>query len=231
MTVVRTSLVLMGCSSLTAAQFVPVDFSSQFNMTRSSATLLNGLTMPSGPQVFTHGAEQVPVQMGGNADTAGLWAWSAFDAQPGSGTRELTVLTSLQGVTSVYTMMNSFWGNAGGPFLSVTFNATGGVSQSFSVFGNVDLRDYNQNPSYTNTINGTMTQQVFSNTSNQRLDMQRFDLDGAFANETMTSVVFTDTGNEGVQRVFLTGITAYVPAPGTAAVLFASLCAHARRRR
>jgi MYXO-CTERM domain-containing protein len=65
----------------------------------------------------------------------------------------------------------------------------------------------------------------------QWLDMQRFDLDAAFAGQTLTSIVFTDNGMNGVQRLNLFGITAVVPGPGALALLGALGLSASRRRR
>lgn len=231
MRAIATAVILTATVGSASAQFVPVDFSAQKNFARTTGLLANGVQMPFGSQVFNHGTDSVPVEMDGGISGLGNWGWSGHAAQGGSGTRTLTVATNLSGATSVFTMMNSFWGTPGGPFLSVTFNATNGVSQRFDIFGNVDLRDYNQNALYTNSINGMMTQQVWNNSSGQRLDMQRFDLDAAFANETLTSIVFEDTGDEGLQRAFITGITVQVPAPGSAIALGTLGLMATRRRR
>lgn len=228
----RSLLALTVGGALTAgahAQYIPVDFSAQFNDVRS--TLFNGGTAPFGVQNFTHNADIVPVNMGGGASGSGLWSWSAA-AAASSGTATLVVPVNIANVQSVFTMINSYWGNANpNGLLTVTFNATGGVSQSFILVGGVDLRDYNQNPSFTNTINNTSTRNVWSNTTDQRLDMQRFDLSPAFAGQTLLNITFNDTGATNVQRMFLTGVTVLIPAPSALGMLALGGLIVSRRRR
>lgn len=226
-TLIASVVALAGAAS---AQYHTIDFSDQFNDVRS--TLVNGSTMPFGPQMFSHGSNLVPVEMSSTGGS-GLWSWAASTAAGGSSNPvSLDVPVNLHGVVTVFTLINTYWGNHNPNGLaSVTFNATGGLSQTFVLVGGVDIRDYNQNPSYTNTINGTTSQQVFDNGLNQRLDMQRYDLDAAFAHETLTSIVVSDYGAQGVQRVFVTGITAMVPAPAALPLLAAAGVLSTRRRR
>lgn len=210
---------LAGSASLSCAQYVSVDLTNQFNDYRS--TLYRGTSMAYGPQVFAHGNDLVPVNLGGGVDGNDLWSWCAAPQSNGpSGTVNLVVPVAIHGPSTVFTMMNTLWGNANpNGLLSVTFRAGDGLEQTFVLVGGVDIRDYNSTTLYTDTINGTSTQMVFENGRGQRLDMQRFDLDPAFGERTLTSISFSDYGEVGVQRMFLTGITAMVPAPGAASLL------------
>lgn len=209
-----------------SAQFVTVDFSSQFNMSRNNALLANGGMMPFGNQTFNG----VPMAMGGTADFNTLWAWTGHDPAKG-GTQSLVVNTNIFGATSVYSMINTFWG-APGPnsFLSIEFKGTGGLSQVFTLIGNSDVRDYNQNV-WTNTINGTTTVEVWNNQIGQRLDMQKFELAAQFATETLTSIVITDTGAANSQRAIVAGLTVQIPTPASTGLLALAGLVAARRRR
>lgn len=223
---IMAGLVVALASSAAFAQYQTVDFSAQFNMNRQDSILGSGGTFPVGNQTFN----SVPFAMGGDANTATPWAWSAENAA-GSNPRTLTVPTNIAGATTVYSLINTFWGQ-GGPnsYASITFNATGGLSHTVSLVGNVDVRDYNQWV-WTNTINGTTTQEVFNNNNGQRMDMQTFTLPAAFASQTLTSIVIDDNGGSNFQRVFLMGLTVQVPAPGAAAALAIGWLAGFRRRR
>lgn len=193
---------LLGASAANAA--IKIDMSGYVN-TNWSGEAFAGI--PTGDNVV----------LGGTAfdiHAAGDYAaYRLFDSTP------LTITTSAYGVTEVYTLLNTLWGQSGASTLSVTFNATGGVTQTFALVGNVDIRDYYQN-TYTNTINGTTTQNVFNN-GPRRLDRQTFSLDGAFATQTLTSIVFTDTGANGFQRGALTAVTLSggVPEPASWAMM------------
>jgi hypothetical protein len=165
-------------------------------------------------------------------DYAGYWTAANVG---GSNPKVLTVATNVYGVTDAYSLINTFWGRTGSD-ATVTFNATGALSQTFTLSGNVDVRDYYENV-YTNTINGTTTQQVFSD-GPRRLDRQAYALGAGFATQTLTSVVFSDTGANGTSRITLTGLTletagAAVPEPATWAMMIGGmgLAGGALRRR
>lgn len=194
---------LLGAAAADAA-ITKIDMSSYVNSSWAGE-FFSGV--PTGDNVVL-GGTAFDIQAAG--DHA---AYRLFDSTP------LTITTSMYGVTEVYTLLNTLWGEAGTNKLSVTFNATGGVTQTFQLVGDVDIRDYLQN-TYTNAINGTTTQNVFNNGA-RRLDRQTFSLDAAFATQTLTSIVFTDTGATGVQRGALTAVTLSggVPEPASWAMM------------
>lgn len=136
------------------------------------------------------------------------------------GPTSLTVAVSIYGASNAYTLINNFWGNPD-VYQSVTFNATGGVSTTFDLYGGVDVRDFLDN-TFMNTINGTTTKQVLSS-GPYRLDRQSYALPTAFLNQTLTSVVFNDFGVDGISRLTLTGLTIQtgVPEPASWAMLIA----------
>lgn len=216
-----------GFAAASMGQFVTVDFSSQFNMSRNHPYLANGGAMPYGNQTFNG----VPMAMGGDANIDTLWAWTGLGLSQ-EVTQILHVDTNIAGARNVYSMINTFWGQ-GGPnsYLSVTFNATGGVSHTFQLLGNTDIRDYN-NWVWTNTINNTTTVEVWNiGNGQQRLDMQKFALDSAFWNQTLTSIEIVDSGGFEFQRAIVMGLTVEVPAPATASLLALTGLVAARRRR
>ena len=115
---------------------------------------------------------------------------------------------SVFGATEVHSLMNTYWGQFGpSSYAAVEFVGSDGAFYHQDLIGGVDLRDYNQNPSYPNTINGTTTTEVFNNSIGQRLDKQFFDLPASFADETLTTIRFIDNGAADVQRIFVAGIT------------------------
>jgi hypothetical protein len=62
---------------------------------------------------------------------------------------------------------------------------------------------------YTNTINNTTTIQIWDNepATTDRLDRQEFILPASFANQVLTSVTITDSGNEDLSRAAFAGLT------------------------
>lgn len=196
----------------------------------SLAGLTNGAWGSQGFNTIPTGA----VSLGGTpfliddiGDGAQYWT-----ATGGGSPVTLTVPVSIAGATVGYTLINNFWGTPNQSFQSVTFNATGGLSTTFVLTGDVDVRDYLQNI-YSNAINNTTTVQVFTEGA-RRLDRQTFTLPGSFASQTLTSVVFTDSGADGVSRLTLTGLAiGSVPEPSSWAMLITGfgLVGAAMRRR
>lgn len=176
-----------------------------------------------------------------------------------SGTQTLTINTSVADARGFYSIINTWWG-ASGPasYASVTFNFSDSSSMTNSLVGNVDIRDFNYTGFYTTTINGTSTRNVYLRSAGSypnpyALDRLWFDF-GVNSGKTLTSVVFTDTGAAGLQRMLVSGATVQsgesgqitgpaigpggqpigaVPEPGTwaAAALLAGGAAFVRWRR
>lgn len=141
---------------------------------------------------------------------------AAASSDPNPRTATLTV--SIPDATTVYTLINTAWGQSGPTsYAAVTFNATGGVNYTVNLVGDDDIRDYN-NFTWTNSINGTTTQNVWASGSTgqyKRMDMQTITLPSTFLGQTLTSIVFTDTGsNPNFQRMLVMGATVQaVPEP------------------
>ena len=106
------------------------------------------------------------------------------------------ITVSIPNAANVYTLMNTFFGTTS-VAVSVEFKGTGGADQTFNLTGGTDIRDWN-NANWTNTINGTTTQEWFaSSNGNDRFDAQQFALSSAFLGQTLTDIIFTaglDTG-------------------------------------
>ncbi|MDX2018035.1 MAG: hypothetical protein SFY95_10410 [Planctomycetota bacterium] len=211
------------------AQYTTLDFSSQFNISRSGALIANGPTYPFGAQTFAG----VPFAMGGTANAGDLWAWGALlnqDSSVAGGTRTLEIDVNVFGVREAYTLINTHWGQSGpNSYLSVTFIGDS-TTEEFQLVGNTNIRDYNQF-NWTNQINNTTTVEVWNNGRGQRLDMQTFALDEGFATQTLRKIRIVDTGAWDFQRAIVAGATVFVPSPGAAALLgLAGLTAMRRRR-
>lgn len=197
------------------AQFTPIDISGVTNSAFLNAGVGHGNLYPFGAQTLG-GVPFLIDQTGGVNSEARAW-FANTAASGGPGTVSVTIDPNVFGVGTVYTLMNTFWGQPGPSSLaSLTFTGSGGASFVDDLIGGVDIRDYNQFV-YTNTINGTTSQQVWADDPSctpsgcpgqtQRLDMQIVTLPPAFAGQTLTSVTLTDNGAPGVQRVFLAGLT------------------------
>ena len=153
------------------------------------------------------------IQLGGvdfSIPVGGANIWSATYAS-GTGNRSLDIAVGAYGVKTVSTLINSQWGESGsGTLASITFIGSAGTQHTVNLDGNVHIRDYLWNQ-YTNNINGTTVSNVFtagSGIGNKvRLDMQTFTLPAAFANQTLTTIRLTDSGANGTQRVFISGVT------------------------
>ncbi len=119
----------------------------------------------------------------------------------------LRVPVDVFGATSVQTLMDTAWGTSTPGLASVEFIGTGGADYVLNLVGGVDVRDYNRNV-FTNTINGTTTQNVFTTSDGQnRLDKQSIALPAAFASQTLLQIAFIDNGANYSQRLFVAGVT------------------------
>ncbi len=110
-----------------ADTFSPVDFSSQANWTWSG-TESPGHGQPLG--VYLPGAPTGQTSLGGvpfdiTSNAAGDQAWSGFIANTGSGSASITINVNTYGVTNVYTLINTIWGEDGGPYAALDFYRVG----------------------------------------------------------------------------------------------------------
>ena len=137
------------------------------------------------------------------------------------------IAVNIQNATTAYTLMNTGYGQNGLLTATVTFKATGGVSQSFDLYGNSDIRDFN-NYVWTNSINGTTTQEWYTtnstpttNDQTHRYDAQQFALSSAFLGQTLTDILITaGSAGSNYSQPFLvaanvqTAAVAATPLPG-----------------
>jgi hypothetical protein len=174
---------------------IPIDVSSVVNEPWTfsgpdGAGIINGSTFPSGSQNFGGVPFMIP------AGPNNYWNGAAA-ADFGAGTVHVTVPIGLAGVTSVFTLINTFWGEPGpDAYLSITFKWRNGATRAEQLVGDVNVRDYN-NDGNTNSINNTTTVQVWDNGLGQRLDRQEYLIPLDLVNEVLESVTLTDTGNQG----------------------------------
>ena len=190
-------------AAATRAGEIPIDISGLANEPwtfPNGFVITNGSTFPTGDQNFGGVPFAIPTSPNN------YWAGGAA-ANFGPGTVSLTIPVGVSGVTSVFTVLNSMWGQFGPlAYLSITFSGSNGATATKSLVGNVDVRDYN-NDGGDNSINNTSTTQVWTNGLGQRLDRQEYILPATFASQVLTSVTITDTGNEGFSRAILAALT------------------------
>jgi hypothetical protein len=203
-----------------ATSYHPIDLSPYAN------TSLNNLAIPY-PRSFPYGASTLLGGIPFNISATGNNVWHSMTAAGGNveslmgdnGQQvSMTIPMNISASIGFYTLINSYWGQDSnqGSFSTIRFQFSDGTGFTRQLYGNIDIRDYN-NPlisAITGTINGITTVNVFqSGSSNNHvrpsLDRQYYDFAAAgFAGKTLTSVTLTDSGGGSFQRVFLAGATA-----------------------
>lgn len=210
-------LVLMICAGAVLAQAAkvtttPIDISSIANTTWCSGEINNCSTYPFGSQTYDGISYVIPGNAQGTANN--FWS-SEIAAGGGSGTVSVTVPINVAKVKTVYTLMNTLWGTTQSGLLTITFTGSKGTTWTFDPASNVNIRDYNDNGSTTDSIacqlpggvGQSATINAWVNGQGQRLDEQVYELPAAFKTQTLVSMTITDSGNSGLQRSFLAAVT------------------------
>lgn len=225
--------VLVGVAIMLVAQtntvqgqtFDCVNFSSQANWTWAGTDAVgaeSGIFLPGAPTgMVTLGKDLIPFDI--KTNVLGKEAWSAYAASDGgSGQVSITIDVNDYGATSVYTLINTFWGQEGpNYYASLVFTGSGGASYTYPLVGDFDIRDYNESDWTDTIINGPSTEEVFSVAEDiegvpGRLDMQKIALPPDFRFQTLTTIELVDNGDSDIQRCVLDGVTvAAVPEPST----------------
>lgn len=131
----------------------------------------------------------------------------------------------LTNVTAVFTLMNAYTPPSG-PLATVTFLGSAGASETFTLNGGVDIRDF-FNGQFADTINQTTTQTAYQvnnvtggaatgNSSDgsvgaYREDEQEFVLNAVLASQTLTTIVISNVNSSATP--ILLGATAFSGAP------------------
>jgi len=198
------SLILAGINYANAAlNFTQLDLNGNWQMSASG----NIAGFPLSNQTYLGG---VPFTQ--NNEFGQVWNGAYLSngvTQSGSSIQTLTINTNVSDARGFYSVINTWWGQPGPTsYASLTFNFSDSSTFTKNLVGNVDIRDFNyQTITYTNQINNTTTRNVYLNSgSSYALDRQWFDF-GAYSGKTLTSVVFTDSGDWGFQRYLVSGAT------------------------
>ena len=162
-----------------------------------------------------------------NCGPSGAAPCNYYDGFGSSGSGlSITLNVSVASPTDVYTLMNAYSPAAGEQLAIITFLGTGGTRLTFALIGGKDIRDYYVD-GFANTLNNGVsgveavnaftctvpsTCQVRSGAGDAgtyHIDEQHFSLGIAFAGQTLTQIVFTDTYN--VSNPILLGVTVGAP--------------------
>jgi hypothetical protein len=120
-----------------------------------------------------------------------------------------TVNVNINDVTKVYTLMNAAFPTNGAQLTQITFNADNAHSQSFFLTNNSNIRDYIRGSGNSQTIDGVVAKNFYTNGGNTRqFDEQAWLLDSGFLGHTLTTIQFVTFGNVPTFGTpFLVGIT------------------------
>jgi len=134
----------------------------------------------------------------------------------------ITIDVNQEGVTDVYTLINTSWGKDGlDAAAKLIFEASDATTWEYELVGNENLRDASVTSVYTNQLDTFQANQVFTN-GTIHLDMQRVALPTEWASKTLATVTLEDSGRNtaGVapddwqQRTWLYGMTVEKPDSG-----------------
>jgi hypothetical protein len=190
-----------------AQDFQTIDLTPYGNFSLGASGSADGF--PAGaPTYLGH----VPfIQDGGDNEV-----WNGYYAGGGDGA-SLTVSLNIANAYGFYSLINTWWGAdaSAGRYASISFSFSDSSSLTFDLYGNHDIRDFNNPGSgYTTVINGTTTQNVYQNPDGHYvIDRQWFDF-GADDGKTLTGFTLTDTGGAYLQDLLLSGATAQTDAGG-----------------
>ncbi len=137
---------------------------------------------------------------------------NGWTSNTGSGTIAVDIPVNVPGVREVHTLINCSWGQVG-PYTKLEFYGDQGAYFAKDLYGNSDVRDWLNN-TWTNSINGTTTVNVWSGVTVTydpgkacRMDKQAILLPEVFAGQILTHVRMSDWGGSNSHRAFLCGMT------------------------
>ena len=142
----------------------------------------------------------------------------------------VTIKVGAIGVKRVFTLMQAYAPNTGDDICSVEFFGDAGADETFRLIAGVNVRDFFES-CFSRTINNTTTRPAFefigqggaytdNTTTGPRgfydFDEQEFDLDAAFANQTLDRIKVTAYTEQGTP--ILLGVTAVTSAEPEASI-------------
>jgi hypothetical protein len=142
---------------------------------------------------------------------------------PDGKTSSFTIPAGVAGVTKVFTLINSTFGQAGIDVGSIEFKGMKGSDVTFQLVEGNNIRDHFQNVfenSATNVFKNPYLNGVQNPSGPDRLDMQTFTLPASFANDTLTEIIFKGLGKGTQGDPFMAAVTVEttsvaVPEPAT----------------
>jgi len=171
-----------------AGTFTEVSISSVVNADLSTYT--RGDLYPAGGNTLTIGGVDFILAAGpGNSRGPGIFQTDTSDPARISATIPVNVF----GVGTVYTLVNSIFGELGNDNGTIEFKGTGGADAVFHFVQGTNIRDHFQGL-YNNVIDPSIPNATFIDPTTGdevRLDRQAFVLPSTFATETLTDIVFT----------------------------------------
>ena len=208
---------VIGVGGSAVAAQTQVDISSQVNA--DIQTYTDGGNYPQAPATVTIGGIDfaiAPYPAGAGSGGSGV-------VQVVSPTDSFTFDVSLPGITSVYTLINSAFGNLGSTVGAITFGDLSGDSVTFDLTEGLNVRDH-YNGFYNNDASDLYGTASYA--GGVRLDAQQFILPAAFGASTLTSITFNgvaDTGLGGGEPFLaaVTATTSAVPEVSTWAMMLA----------
>lgn len=195
----RFVCLLVACAGIAQTAKIPIDISGIAN--QRWTIFDGGETMPTGDQQYNGVPFRIPSEDRN--------AWIQFGNQGG----KVTITPNVVGATTVYTLMNTVWGQAGpASYVSLEFTGSKGATYTKNLVGNIDIRDFNAPTEFADQINTTTTINAwtgpfYQGDSFHLLDQQIITLPAAFATQTLTTVTITDTGRDGFQHAILAALT------------------------
>ncbi len=186
-----------------AAQYIPVDISSQF--TNDLRSNVGGSAFPIAPTTISIGG--VPFDLKPFANTVD----SLGTAGSPLGPYNLVFPVNQPDAVAVYTLINSAFGTFGANNGLVEAIGTGGAYASFDLIQGTNIRDYFQNV-FNNVVGPDIESVVYGSV---RLDRQVLLLPATFQGQTLTEIRISGTAGDPSGEPFLTALTVAVPEPSS----------------